>query len=63
MIIWEVISGFRPFSNREHDEYLILDILYGLRPKIPISIPQELVGLMERCWYQKREFKNGLLGF
>ncbi|CAG8555061.1 18181_t:CDS:2, partial [Gigaspora rosea] len=47
-----VISGCRPFSDRKHDEYLILDILDGLRPKIPINIPQDLIELMETCWHQ-----------
>ncbi|RIB28538.1 kinase-like domain-containing protein [Gigaspora rosea] len=59
MIIWEVIIGCRPFSDRKHDEYLILDILNGLRPKIPTNTPQELVEIMERCWHQvpeKRKF-------
>ncbi|CAG8667665.1 5961_t:CDS:2 [Racocetra fulgida] len=55
MIIWEVISGCRPFSDRKHDEFLILDIINGLRPKIPINIPQELVDLMEICWHQDPE--------
>ncbi|RIB18441.1 kinase-like domain-containing protein, partial [Gigaspora rosea] len=55
MIVWEVISGCRPFSNRKHDEYLILDILDGIRPKIPTNIPKELVELMERCWHQDPE--------
>ncbi|CAG8688009.1 1710_t:CDS:2, partial [Gigaspora rosea] len=57
----EVISGCRPFSNRKHDEYLILDILDGIRPKIPTNIPKELVELMERCWHQdpeKRKFSH-----
>ncbi|RIB21830.1 hypothetical protein C2G38_2175548 [Gigaspora rosea] len=36
------------FFDREHDEYLILDVLNGLRPKIPINIPQDLVELIER---------------
>ncbi|CAG8576279.1 5951_t:CDS:2, partial [Racocetra fulgida] len=61
MIIWEVISGCRPFSDRKHDEYLILDILNGLRPKIPSNIPQDLIELMETCWHQdpeKRKFAN-----
>ncbi|CAG8742083.1 9606_t:CDS:2, partial [Racocetra fulgida] len=49
MIIWEVISGCRPFSDRKHDEYLILDIL------------NDLIELMETCWHQdleKRKFAN-----
>ncbi|RIB19584.1 hypothetical protein C2G38_2015748 [Gigaspora rosea] len=59
MIIWEVITGYRPFSDREHDELLILDILNGLRPKIPANVPQDLIKLIEQCWHQdpeKRKF-------
>ncbi|RIB27560.1 kinase-like domain-containing protein [Gigaspora rosea] len=37
MIIWEVISGCRPFSDRKHEEYLIPDILDGLRPKFHLT--------------------------
>ncbi|CAG8595563.1 17786_t:CDS:2 [Racocetra fulgida] len=58
MIIWEVISGCRPFSDHKHDEYLILDILNSLCPKIPSSIPQDLIELMETCWHQDPEKKN-----
>ncbi|CAG8689331.1 15807_t:CDS:1, partial [Racocetra fulgida] len=61
IIIWEVISGCRPFSDRKHDEYLILDILNGLCSKIPSNIPQDLIELMETCWHQdpeKRKFAN-----
>ncbi|CAG8513409.1 15512_t:CDS:2, partial [Racocetra fulgida] len=70
MIILEVISGYRPFSDRKHDEHLILDILNGFRPKIPTDIPHELVKLLERCWDpdpKKRTFKDfinfSILGF
>ncbi|RIB18446.1 hypothetical protein C2G38_2184550 [Gigaspora rosea] len=39
----QVISGRRPFSDRKHDEYLILDILDGILPKIPTNTPKELL--------------------
>ncbi|RIB19579.1 kinase-like domain-containing protein [Gigaspora rosea] len=55
MIIWEVITGYRPFSDRKHDEHLILDILNGLRPKIPANVPQDLIKLIEKCWHQDSE--------
>ncbi|RIB27565.1 kinase-like domain-containing protein [Gigaspora rosea] len=55
MIIWEVINGCRPFSDRKHDEYLILDILDGLHPKIPSNIPQDLIELINRCWHSNPE--------
>ncbi|CAG8787833.1 18858_t:CDS:2, partial [Racocetra fulgida] len=50
-----------PFSDRKHDEHLILDILNGLRPEIRTNTPQDLVELMERCWHsdsEKRIFKG-----
>ncbi|CAG8623426.1 24189_t:CDS:2 [Gigaspora margarita] len=50
MIIWELTCGCRPFSDRIHDEYLILDILDGLRPKIIYNTPQLFIDLMEMCW-------------
>ncbi|RIB18443.1 hypothetical protein C2G38_1347007 [Gigaspora rosea] len=56
-IIWEVISGRRQFSDCKHDEYLILDILDGILPKIPTNTPKELVELIERCWYQDIEIE------
>ncbi|CAG8802207.1 10854_t:CDS:1, partial [Racocetra fulgida] len=61
MIMWEVISGCRPFSDRKHDEHLILDILNGFRPEIPTNTPQDFVKLMEKCWHsdsEKRKFKD-----
>ncbi|CAG8486320.1 31009_t:CDS:2, partial [Racocetra persica] len=50
MIIWELTSGYRPFSDRVHDEDLILDILNGLRPKIIDNTPQLFIDLMMTCW-------------
>ncbi|CAG8465998.1 5840_t:CDS:2 [Racocetra fulgida] len=32
MIMWEMITAQKPFFDRNHDEFLILDILNGLRP-------------------------------
>lgn len=61
MIIWEVISGRRPFSDRKHDEYLILNILDGLRPKIPNNIPHELVEFMEICWHRDPKKRKQVL--
>ncbi|RIB23571.1 kinase-like domain-containing protein [Gigaspora rosea] len=57
-IIWEVIIGCRLLSDHKHNEYLILDILNGLCPKIPTNTPQELVEIMERCWHQVPEKEN-----
>ncbi|CAG8758304.1 2247_t:CDS:1 [Cetraspora pellucida] len=62
MIVWEVISGCRPFSDRRNNEHLILDILSGLRPKIPINTPQDLVELMEICWHSDPKIREKSLG-
>ncbi|RIA99911.1 hypothetical protein C2G38_2236626 [Gigaspora rosea] len=62
MIVWEVISGCRPFSDRRHNEYLILDILNGLRPKIPTNTPQDLIELMEMCWHSDQKKREKSLG-
>ncbi|RIB26729.1 kinase-like domain-containing protein, partial [Gigaspora rosea] len=50
MIIWEVMSGYKPFYGREHDVTLILDILDGLRPNFIEGIPKEINDLMKKCW-------------
>ncbi|CAG8812526.1 21448_t:CDS:1, partial [Racocetra persica] len=39
-----------PFSDHIHDEYLILDILNGLRPELINNLPQPYIDLMEKCW-------------
>ncbi|RIB01479.1 kinase-like domain-containing protein [Gigaspora rosea] len=50
MIMWEVINGCKPFCDREYDAFLILEIIYGLRPKFIDGTPQELIDLIEKCW-------------
>ncbi|CAG8454793.1 16949_t:CDS:2 [Racocetra fulgida] len=50
MVIWELTSGLRPHSNRDHDGFLILNILNGLRPEIVDNTPLFFVELMEKCW-------------
>ncbi|CAG8483213.1 8499_t:CDS:1, partial [Cetraspora pellucida] len=50
MIIWEMMSGHKPFYDREHDTDLILVILDGLRPDFIDDIPKELVQLIKKCW-------------
>ncbi|RIB13304.1 hypothetical protein C2G38_2326218 [Gigaspora rosea] len=49
MIMWEVISGYKPFCDREHGTFLILEIIYGLRPKFIDGTLQELIDLIEKC--------------
>src|SRR5437762_7765996 len=50
MIMWEHTTGKKPFHNRSHDEYLMLDILKGERPQITDDTPEFYAELMKRCW-------------
>jgi serine/threonine protein kinase len=50
MIMWEFTTGKKPFHDRPHDEYLILDILKGERPQITNDTPEFYAELMKKCW-------------
>ncbi|CAI2162740.1 14852_t:CDS:2 [Funneliformis geosporum] len=50
MIMWELLTGRRPFWNRNHDEYLIIEICDGLRPPIVTNAPEGYNELMQGCW-------------
>src|SRR5437764_250064 len=50
MIMWEYTTGRKPFHDRPHDQYLMLDILKGERPQITDDTPEFYVELMKRCW-------------
>jgi len=55
MIMWEVMTGRRPFWDRNHDADLIIDIVDGLRPPIVTNAPEGYIGLMEECWHPDPE--------
>ncbi|RIA91937.1 hypothetical protein C1645_766182 [Glomus cerebriforme] len=48
--MWEVSSGQPPFINFNHDYYLALKIINGMRPKIVPGTPLEYEKLMKLCW-------------
>ena len=50
IIMWEHTTGKKPFHDRPHDEYLMLDILKGERPQITDDTPKFYAELMKRCW-------------
>ena len=50
MIMWEFTTGKKPFHDRPHDQYLILDILKGERPQITEDTPGFYAELMRKCW-------------
>ncbi len=50
MIMWEFMTGRRPFWNRIHDTELIIEICDGLRPPIVTNAPDGYIKLMQECW-------------
>jgi serine/threonine protein kinase len=50
MIIWELTTGCKPFSNIEHDSEFIYEIIDGKRPKITDDTPEDFANLMKKCW-------------
>ncbi|GET03289.1 kinase-like domain-containing protein [Rhizophagus clarus] len=57
MVMWELMTGRRPFWDRNHDTDLIIDLCDGLRPPIVTNAPEGYIELMKECWHsdpQKR---------
>src|SRR5438045_277480 len=50
MIMWELMTGRRPFWNHVHDTELIIQICDGLRPPINTNAPEGYTKLMQECW-------------
>ncbi|CAG8592438.1 4070_t:CDS:2 [Cetraspora pellucida] len=50
MMMWEITSGQKPFSDYSHDAHLIYNICNGLRPPIINGTPQPFIELMIKCW-------------
>jgi len=50
ILMWEISSGQPPFINYEHDYYLAMNIVNGIRPKIMPGTPLKYKNLMEQCW-------------
>ncbi|RGB31945.1 hypothetical protein C1646_816953 [Rhizophagus diaphanus] len=48
MIMWELTTGCKPFTNVEHDIQLIYKILDGERPVITNDTPECYANLMEK---------------
>ncbi|RIA86277.1 kinase-like domain-containing protein [Glomus cerebriforme] len=50
MIMWEFMTGRRPFWDEIHDIELIIKICDGLRPPIVTNAPEGYIELMKDCW-------------
>ncbi len=55
MIMWEFMTGRRPFWDRIHDAELIIEICDGLRPPIVTNAPEGFIDLMKECWHSDPE--------
>ncbi|GBC24718.1 uncharacterized protein OCT59_009314 [Rhizophagus irregularis] len=51
MIMWELMTGRRPFWDKSHDTDLIIEICDGLRPPIVTNAPEGYIELMQNCWH------------
>ncbi len=50
ILMWEISSGQPPFVDYEHDYYLAMSIVNGIRPKVISGTPLKYKCLMEQCW-------------
>ncbi|UZO05484.1 uncharacterized protein OCT59_025832 [Rhizophagus irregularis] len=51
MIMYFTATEKQPFSNRAHDEFLVLDICNEIRPEInEPEAPKCYINLMKKCW-------------
>ncbi|CAI2178866.1 19462_t:CDS:2 [Funneliformis geosporum] len=51
MIMWELMTGRRPFWDHDHDTHLIIRICDNIRPPIVTNAPEGYIELMEKCWH------------
>ncbi|RGB39577.1 kinase-like domain-containing protein [Rhizophagus diaphanus] len=66
IIAYEICTGFPPYHNVAHDEFLALRICHGLRPKSNYKIPQLIFDIINQCWDadpSKRPKANDLVKF
>ncbi|GBB97416.1 hypothetical protein RclHR1_02990017 [Rhizophagus clarus] len=52
IIMWEILTGERPYKDQPHDIHLAFKILDGLRPTIPEGTPDDYRNLMQQCWHK-----------
>src|SRR3954453_8971606 len=50
MIMWELVTGRKPFWDQNHDTDLIIRICDGFRPPIIPNVHEGYIKLMQQCW-------------
>ncbi|RIA86647.1 kinase-like domain-containing protein [Glomus cerebriforme] len=59
MIMWELMTGRRPFWDQSHDADLINKIIDGFRPPITTNAPEGYIELMKECWNSDPKIRPG----
>lgn len=57
VLLWELLTGLRPYATKNHGEIVLAVVNEGLRPAIPEFCPPEFKELLQDCWrhsYQER---------
>lgn len=52
MILWECMTGSRPFSSQTSSASILMAIVEGYRPEIPSFVPRSYAMLIQDCWHQ-----------
>ncbi|RGB39521.1 kinase-like domain-containing protein [Rhizophagus diaphanus] len=50
IIAYEICTGFPPYYDIAHGDFLAMKICKGLRPKSNYKIPQLIVNIINQCW-------------
>ncbi|RGB40483.1 kinase-like domain-containing protein, partial [Rhizophagus diaphanus] len=50
IIAYEICTGFPPYYDIAHDEFLAMKICNGLRPKSNYKVPQFIFDIINHCW-------------
>ncbi|GES92935.1 kinase-like domain-containing protein [Rhizophagus clarus] len=51
MIMWELMTGRKPFWDKNHDAELIIEICDGIRPPIVKNASKDYIEIMKECWH------------
>ncbi|EFO25978.1 TKL/MLK/TAK1 protein kinase [Loa loa] len=55
IVLWEIITRMRPYSDCKNAEEILWSVYAGLRPPRIGNIPTKLMQMIERCWQKLPE--------
>eukprot|EP00210_Caulerpa_lentillifera_P006060 g5791.t1 len=59
VLMWELLTGVRPFEGKTHGEIVLLVVNREKRPQIPDYCPEGYAELLEDCWRQSHLERPG----